>query len=184
LASRNDRLHVDAAEASDEALLRRVGEGDRAALRELYERHAPWLSLRLLRRCGDRELAAEVLQDTFVAVWRSARAYRGRGEVAAWLWGIGVRRLVDRLRRVRRASPAPNEADLEPSAEDRVLAGIEFGDLAGALRRLSPELRAVLQATVLDGLTAREAAGLLGIPVGTVKTRLMRAKAELRRALA
>jgi RNA polymerase sigma-70 factor (ECF subfamily) len=62
--------------------------------------------------------------------------------------------------------------------------GIEHGDLAGALDRLSPELRAVLQATVLDGLTTREAARLLGIPAGTVKTRLMRARRQLREGLA
>jgi RNA polymerase sigma-70 factor (ECF subfamily) len=62
--------------------------------------------------------------------------------------------------------------------------GIEHGDLAGALDSLSPELRAVLQATVLDGLTTREAARLLGIPAGTVKTRLMRARRQLREGLA
>ena len=70
------------------------------------------------------------------------------------------------------------------SAEDLVLAGTEHGDLAGALRSLSPQLRAVVQATVLDGLTTREAAHLLGIPAGTVKTRMMRARTELRGALA
>ena len=62
--------------------------------------------------------------------------------------------------------------------------GVEYGDLGTALDRLSPELRAVVQATVLDGLTTREAARLLGIPSGTVKTRMMRAKAQLREALA
>jgi RNA polymerase sigma-70 factor (ECF subfamily) len=61
---------------------------------------------------------------------------------------------------------------------------VEYGDLAGALDRLSPELRAVVQATVLDGLTTREAGHLLGLPAGTVKTRMMRAKAQLREALA
>ena len=61
--------------------------------------------------------------------------------------------------------------------------GTEHGDLAGALRALSPELRAVVQATVLDGLTTREAGRYLGIPAGTVKTRMMRARAELRGAL-
>jgi RNA polymerase sigma-70 factor (ECF subfamily) len=69
------------------------------------------------------------------------------------------------------------------SAEDEVLLGVEFGDLAGALARLSPELRAVVQATVLDGLTTREAARLLDIPPGTVKTRMMRARAQLREEL-
>ena len=61
-----------------------------------------------------------------------------------------------------------------------MLLGIEHGDLAGALNRLSPELRAVVQATVLDGLTTSESAVLLGIPPGTVKTRMMRARAQLR----
>ena len=62
--------------------------------------------------------------------------------------------------------------------------GVEYGDLGVALNRLSPELRAVMQATVLDGLTTKEAARLLGIPQGTVKTRLMRARSELREVLA
>ena len=70
------------------------------------------------------------------------------------------------------------------TAEDRVLLGVEHGDLAGALDGLSPELRAVVQATVLDGLTTREAARLLGIPPGTVKTRMLRARTQLRGALA
>ena len=70
------------------------------------------------------------------------------------------------------------------SAEDRVLVGVEYGDLGGALDRLSPELRAVVEATVLDGLTTEEAGRLLGIPAGTVKTRMMRARAQLREDLA
>jgi RNA polymerase sigma-70 factor (ECF subfamily) len=70
------------------------------------------------------------------------------------------------------------------SAEEQVLTGVEYGDLAGALNRLSPQLRIVVQATVLDGLTSKEAAQLLGIPAGTVRTRLARAKAQMREALA
>jgi RNA polymerase sigma-70 factor (ECF subfamily) len=170
---------------SDEALLARVAGGDAGALRELYDRHAPWLLLRLARRCGDLGMVEDAVQDTFVAVWRRPQGYRGTGDVAAWIWGIGIRRLIDRLRRrPLGASFVPARREAEPSAEERVLLGVEYGDLGGALRRLSPELRAVLQATVLDGLTTREAARLLGIPAGTVKTRLMRAKAHLREELA
>lgn len=170
---------------SDRELLAAVAGGERDALRLLYERHAPWLVLRLARRCADQGIVDEVVQDTFLAAWRQAERYRGSGEVPAWLWGIAIRRLLDRFRR----QPLPTSILCEPSevvqsAEEQVLAGVEYGDLAGALQRLSPEFRAVVQATVLDGLSTREAAKLLGIPAGTVKTRMMRARGQLRKALA
>jgi RNA polymerase sigma-70 factor (ECF subfamily) len=169
---------------ADSELIAAVAEGDRTALRDLYDRHAPWLLLRLGRRCPDRGMVEEVVQDTFVAVWRRARDYSGAGEVAAWIWGIGIRRLIDHLRRAKHLEPLPEQRpETVVSAEDQVLVGVEFGDLAGALNRLSPELRAVVQATVIDGLTTKEAAQLLGIPTGTVKTRMMRARARLREEL-
>jgi RNA polymerase sigma-70 factor (ECF subfamily) len=169
---------------TDQDLIVAVREGDAAALRSLYDRHAPWLTIRLARRCADPAIVEEVVQDTFLAVWRGAGRYRGQGEVAAWIWGIAIRRLIDRLRKHRSASRLVGRPDPEPSAEELVLLGIEHGDLASAMDGLSPELRAVIQATALDGLTTREAAHLLGIPRGTVKTRLMRARRELREALA
>ena len=81
-------------EQDDSVLVARVVEADSGALKELYERHAPWLQARLMRRCNDREVVADVLQDTFVALWKDARTFRGDGEVAGWLWGIAFRRLV------------------------------------------------------------------------------------------
>ena len=171
-------------DATDEQLLAAIRKGDRDALEELYERHAAWLLLRLRRRGADGQLAEEVLQDTFLAVWRKPQTHSGRGEVGAWIWGIGIRRLIDRLRRNVSAPSLPRRRDpIVASAEDELLLRIEFGDLAGALSTLSPELHAVVQATVLDGLTTKEAARLLGIPSGTVKTRMMRARAQLREAL-
>jgi RNA polymerase sigma-70 factor (ECF subfamily) len=175
-------------EVADSELLAAVADGSTAALEALYRRHAPWLTVRLGRRCADPAIVDEVLQDTFVAVWKGAGRYAGTGEAAAWLWGIAIRRLVDAFRR-RPPAAYPLEdhvGDLQlvESAEDRVLLGVEHGDLAGALDRLSPELRAVVQATVLDGLTTREAGRLLGVPAGTVKTRMMRARRALRKELA
>jgi RNA polymerase sigma-70 factor (ECF subfamily) len=173
------------AAASDEALLQAIADGDRGALHALYQRHAPWLTLRLQRRCADRDTVDDAIQDTFVAVWRSAGRYDGSGAVGAWIWGIGVRRLIDAIRRrPPREFAAFEPVQDEPSAEDQVLLDVEHGDLGGALNRLSPELRAVVQATVLDGLTTREAGRLLGIPAGTVKTRMMRARTQLREELA
>jgi RNA polymerase sigma factor (sigma-70 family) len=172
----------------DGQLVAALSDGDMAAMQTLYQRHAPWLSVRLARRCNDREVVADVLQDTFVAVWRGAARFRGEGDVAAWLWGIAIRRLVSRLRSRRDVvvlSDVPEDPTrITLAAEEQVLMGIEYGDLGQAMSRLSPEMRAVLQATVLDGLTAREAGRLLGIPQNTVKTRLHRAKAQLRTSLA
>jgi len=178
------------ASPSDADLLARVAAGERAAFEAFYRRHAGWLVLRLRHRCADHTLVDDVVQETFLGIWRGGAArYREQGDVTGWLWRIGSRRLVDALRRqsakerlrqvLARIRGAP-----EPSAEDLVLRGVEHGDLAGALARLSPELRAVLQATVLDGLTTGEAAVLLGIPPGTVKTRALRARRQLRQELA
>ncbi len=168
---------------SDAELVAAIVGGDRRAFEELYARHSAWLVVRLSRRCADPQLVDEVVQDTFVAAWQGVRRWEGRGEVAAWIWGIGIRRLLDGLRRRPRATfPAPSRTEL--SAEERVLLGVEYGDAGAALGHLSPELRAVVQATVLDGLTTREAGRLLGIPAGTVKTRMMRARAQLREELA
>lgn len=171
---------------SDEELIAAIAAGDRQALRELYDRHAAWLVLRLGRRCADPGLADETVADTFLKVWRKAATYRGDGDVGAWLWGIAARRLIDRVRR-RTPEPfaeLPLRHDTAMSAEDQVLVALEHGDVGAALQRLSPELRAVLQATVVDGLTVAETARLLDIPQGTVKTRAMRARAALREELA
>jgi RNA polymerase sigma-70 factor (ECF subfamily) len=187
---RCDSLFVQAdATKADPELLAAVAGGDLGALRLLYDRHAPWLSARLTRRCNSADAVADVLQDTFMALWKGAERWRGTGEVAAWLWGIAARRLVSRLRRNRDALMLPLQDvaatwPAEISAEERVLLGVEYGDLGNALLGLSPEMRAVVQAVVLDGLTTREAARLLGIPQNTVKSRLHRAKAHLRQDLA
>ena len=175
-------------EVSDRDLLAEVASRDEGALRLLYERHAGWVSARLLRRCADREVVADVLQDTFVAVWNGAGKFRGEGEVAGWLWGIAAHRLISRVRTRSardRLGPALLSHDtVDPSAEENVLLAVQYSDVGSALARISPELRVVLQATVLDGLSTREAAQLLGIPQGTVKTRLARARACMREELA
>jgi RNA polymerase sigma factor (sigma-70 family) len=176
------------AASEDPELLAALAGGDLGAMRLLYDRHAPWLSARLTHRCNNPDAVADVLQDTFMALWKGAERWRGDGEVGAWLWGIAARRLVSRLRGHREALVLPlaevtDARPPEPSAEERVLLGVEYGDLGSALLKLSPQMRAVVQATVLDGLTIREAARLLGIPTNTAKTRLHRAKAHLRQDL-
>lgn len=75
---------------------------DRGAFELLYARNAPWLLLRLRRRCRDPELARELLQETFLTVWRAAASYRGDGTAVGWLWSIASGRLIDARRQVSR----------------------------------------------------------------------------------
>ena len=168
---------------SDGELLKAVTDRDRDALRDLYDRHAPWLRARLLRRCGNEGVVEEVVQDVFVTVWTKPGTWRGSGDVAAWIWGIGIRRLMSAVRPRR---PLPLRlliTPAAPSAEEEVLLGIEHGPLAAAIDDLSPELRDVIRAIALDGLSSTEAGRLLGIPSATVRTRLARARTQLQEAL-
>lgn len=175
-----------ASDVTDVELLTRVAGRDRGAFHELYLRHEPWLTPRLARRCADPYVVEEVVQDTFTTIWSTAARYEGRGEVGAWIWGISIRTL---LHRVRPRKPilarllSMRVDDHATSAEEELLMRVEHGDVGMALDSLSPELRAVVQATVIDGLSTREAAALLGIPGGTVKTRMQRARVHLREAL-
>lgn len=177
-----------ASRISDDELLQAAGRGNRTAFEEYYRRNAPWLLVRLRRRCGEAELAADVVQETFLAVWRAAASYSGTGQSGGWLWSIATRRLVDAYRRRAARGEAVGEPYEElvhaPSAEEEALSSSYGAGLAGALQRLSPELRAVLQATVLDGLSTREAAVLLDLPEGTIKSRARRARLQLKEALA
>jgi RNA polymerase sigma-70 factor (ECF subfamily) len=176
----------------EEFLVRRVARGDRGAFDELYRRTSPWLAVRLRRRCADDELVAEVVQETYLAIWRAAAAFAGAavgGSAVGWVWTIAARRLVDALRRRAREGRLPVAAlaalaePAMPAAEDEVVDQVLGDAMGAALHRLAPELRQVLQAMVLDGLTVRETAVLLGLPEGTVKTRARRARIALREAL-
>ncbi len=183
----------------EHALVARIARGDRSALEQLYRRNSRWLTARLQSRCPDPDTVDIALQDTFLAVWRTAGKYRGEGDVGAWLWGIAVRRLIDQLRKNRPVPIAPDtiagsasggighqpfEGSGVVDVEEAVLGTGVHGDLGDALRQLHPDLVAVLVATAIDGLSTKEAAALLGIPRGTVKTRLMRARAQLQETLA
>lgn len=168
----------------DRVLLDRIALGDAMALRALHDRHLPWLRGRLRNRCADDDVVFEALQDTFVAVWRNPMAWNGTGEVPAWLWGIAVRRLIGACRTRNHWSPVVGEGGGADAGADEAVYGIEDVDaLVTAMGALDPDLQAAVRATYLDGLTISEASALLGIPAGTVKTRVMRAKAQLRGAL-
>jgi RNA polymerase sigma-70 factor (ECF subfamily) len=168
----------------DGELVVAIRAGDADALRELHERHGSWMSERLARRCNDPGVVEEAVQDTFVAVWRRPDLYCGRGAVGAWLWGIARRRLIDCLRRLPRVTETLPPDDILGAShcctDGALFDPIEHAEVAAVLSQLPWGERSVAWATVVRGLTNRETAALLGIPEGTVKTRMMRVRARLR----
>jgi RNA polymerase sigma-70 factor (ECF subfamily) len=174
--------------AADRArgLVERMAAGDRAALEELYTRESAALFAYVRLFTAERELAEEIVQDTFVAVWRGASGFAGRASVRSWLFAIARRRAADALRRPRlRVVPEDAAAFAElpssaPSPEDLAIAAATRQELKDALGRMNPIHREALELTFAYGLSYQELAEVLGIPLGTVKSRLNHAKRALR----
>jgi RNA polymerase sigma factor (sigma-70 family) len=173
------------AQEADALVLARVADGDASALTELYERYARPLFAFLYRLAGDRGTAEEILQDTLLAVWRSAGTYRSRSTVSTWLFGVARRQAHNRLRGLPPPFPAepPDGAevvDVLPGPEELAVGGDR---VQAALARLPLAQREVVVLAFLNDLGHREIAEVLGIPVGTVKSRLHHARTTLRGCL-
>ncbi len=169
--------------------LRDCAAGDRAALRRPYEATSPQLfglALRMVRR---RDLAQEVLQEAFVAVWRHAASFdESRGDAFAWLAAITRNRAIDLLRRRGREVPldpgfAAALPDPAPSPLDRAAASERARGLAACLEELEEGPRRSILLAYYEGLTYEEAALRLAAPVGTVKSWIRRSLMRLKRCL-
>ncbi len=165
----------------------------RVAMGILYERYRERVYNVALRILGRSEDAADVLQDVFVLLFRKVHRFEAKSVFASWVYRIAVNVSLDHLRRRRRApAPTGNSAVLEspPPRDDLTLpergASQHFlrGHVQHALTQLSDRLRVVIVLRYLEGLAYSEIADVLGCSVGTVKSRLNRAHAALRRALA
>jgi RNA polymerase sigma-70 factor (ECF subfamily) len=178
----------DADDADDAALLHQVAGGDRDALGALYRRHAHVVLAQIRLAVGEPGLSEEILQDTMLAVWRGAGSFRGVSQVRSWIIAIALRQARDRLRRRRVAvvadeSVLSRQAAADPGPEAQVLERAELAVVAEAIRSLRPGHREVLGLVFGADLTLAGAAEVLGVPVGTVKSRLAAARTALARAL-
>ncbi|MGH3450074.1 MAG: RNA polymerase sigma factor [Haloechinothrix sp.] len=169
------------------SIVERMAEGDRTALTELYERYRQSLFAYLRSRTPDRDLAEEIVQDTLLAAWAGAHGFTGQASVQSWLFGIARRRTHDALRRrtLRVVGTAALESmpDPGPDPEDAALAGATREELVATMGQLAPIHREVLVLVFVHGFSHRELAEVLGIPIGTVKSRLSNAKRALRALL-
>ena len=158
---------------TDGDLIRRVARRDADAFELLYHRYARPVFGLALRRLGDRMRAEDAVQDTFAAVWRSARTYRPeRGAGAPWLYAVARNAIVDRSRnRSEPPAEAPDTAAVEPGPAERAEASYVAWRVHRALEGLSGNERDVIELAYYGELAQSEIADFLGIPLGTVKTR-------------
>ncbi len=174
----------------DAALLAAHVEGDQQAFGELFARHRDRLWAVALRTTGDREEAADALQDAMVSAFRRAGSFRGDAAVTTWLHRIVVNACLDRMRRsrVRAADPLPEDTDdlrpdvavdPAPTPDEQAARGDERGRLLAALERIPPDMKAALVLVDVQGYPVEEAARVLECPVGTIKSRCARGRHKL-----
>ncbi|MGE6730625.1 RNA polymerase sigma factor SigM [Streptomyces sp. NPDC059900] len=172
---------------SDQELLAAHVAGDKDAFGELVRRHRDRLWAVALRTLGDREEAADAVQDALVSAYRAAHTFRGQSAVTTWLHRITVNACLDRARKAasRKTSPIDDTERLEQLLEphESAEAPVERGDLhrqlIEALGTLPHDQRAALVLVDMQGYPVAEAAQVLEVPTGTVKSRCARGRARL-----
>jgi RNA polymerase sigma-70 factor, ECF subfamily len=173
LAPRQVTIHPVHSEVSDAELISRVGSGDRSAFEALYRRYSRPVFGLALRKLGDRGRAEDAVQETFASVWRAAASYRPeRGPGAPWLYAVARNAIVDNGR-VRRDPPVARveEKAVEETPADRAESSWIAWRVHGALAELPENERVVIELAYWGGRSQSEVAEMLGIPLGTVKTR-------------
>jgi RNA polymerase sigma-70 factor, ECF subfamily len=171
----------------DAELLHRIGQGDEEAMAAFYREHGRVVFAQVLLVVGERVLAEEIVQDTMLAVWRGAGSFRGESSVRSWVIAIARRQTRDRLRvrRLRVVDDAflADQPGSDPGPEVMALDRAELAEVRGAIRELAPAHREVLGLAFGSGLSLPEVAGVLEVPLGTVKSRLSAARTALNRIL-
>jgi RNA polymerase sigma-70 factor (ECF subfamily) len=172
---------VERTEPTDGQLIERVAGGDHGAFDELYSRYVRAVLGLALRRLGDRGRAEDAVQDTFAAIWRSARTYDpSRGAATTWIYAVARNAITDGLRRTPEPVTEPPETEAEGrDTSDEADAAWAAWRVHRALEALSGNERRVIELAYWGGLSQSEIAGKLRIPLGTVKTRTRSALARL-----
>ncbi len=166
----------------DDELIAAVAAGDAGALRRLYAANAPWLAGRLRRHLAPAAVE-DVLQETFVAVWRGAVRYRPAGRPGAWLWGIATRQAALWLRRNPHVVSGWTDDHSVDHGVDPGAVAADRADLAAAVDALGPADGELWRLLYVEDRPVAEVARCLNVPEGTVKSRASRVRRLLRNAL-
>lgn len=162
--------------------------GDRAAFRNLFDALAPAIKGMAMRQGADPASADEIVQDTFLTVWRKAGLYAPeRGSASAWVYAIARNARIDRLRREPAWQALTDDADERPSDDVPADEGMASRQIQSRIRavmaELPPDQATVVRLAFIDGLSHAEIAAATGAPLGTVKTRMNLAYQKLRAAM-
>ena len=173
----------DMTTTTDEDLLKRIAAGDRLAMRVLFARHRLRLHRFVLRMVRDETVAEDAVSDTFLDVWRQAGDFEGKSQVSTWLTSIARFKALSALRRRREAGLDEEfAAGIEDEADTPEVISQKL-DKSAAIRlcmdRLSADHREVLDLVYYHEASVEEVAEIVGIPEGTVKTRLFHARKKL-----
>lgn len=176
-------------DATDHELILQIAAGDEYALGELYLRHGGHCLTRAVRVLRNRTLAEDAVQEAFLDLWRTAARFdERRASVAAWLLVLVHRRAVDLARREARRSALhaslPASTDLSYTAEEELLLLVDRRRMRAAIGQLNRQQRELVELAYYGGLTHRELACRLGVPIGTIKSRMSAAIAQLSLAFA
>jgi RNA polymerase sigma-70 factor (ECF subfamily) len=166
-----------------ESVIDRAQRGDQEAFAAVIRHYDPGLRALTFRLLSDRDLMDDVLQEAYVKAFKALPRFRRQAKLGTWLYRIAYNACLDELRRRRRSEELPLDERVPSRATDPGDVAAGRGDLARALAALPPEDRAAVLLVDAQGLDYRETAGVLGIPEGTVASRLNRARASLRTAL-
>ncbi|MFT4625990.1 MAG: RNA polymerase sigma-70 factor (ECF subfamily) [Myxococcota bacterium] len=186
---------------TDDELVRRFKEGDRHAYSEIVRRYQDRVFSQCLRWIGERQVAEEVAQDVFIALFRSLPKFRGDARLSTWIFRVVVnhcknRRLYRRRRQHGKHEPLEGQRPDDPDAPKRQIADDSPGADAGihrseaeelvhtALAHLDDEQRQIVILRDVQDLSYQEISEILGLPRGTVKSRIHRARAQLATLLA
>ena len=178
-AARSARIYlVSEPQLSDSELLLRVGHGDGGAFETLYRRYARPVFGLALRRLGDRTRAEEAVQETFTSVWRSARTYKPeRGPGAPWLYAVARNAIVDGARtRVDPVAEAGDEPSGDAGPPERAEQSWTTWRVHRAMEELPDDLRTAIELREIEGLSYEEIASIMNCPIGTVRSRIFRAR--------
>jgi RNA polymerase sigma-70 factor (ECF subfamily) len=176
------KMRTTAHSEHHEKLISAVGRGSDAALAELYDIFERPLYALGMRTLNDRHHAEELVQDTILKVWRNASSFdAARGDLKAWVFTIARRSAVDIVRRSKR-NPLPVDASLHDSpGEDDSDSAWRAWEVALTLAELPEDQRKAVELSVIEGYTHLEIAESLGVPLGTIKTRIYAGLRRLRR---